>query len=223
MGHMSDDALQTLTSSQVADRAPRDWREVNGMLRTRLRTKGFEESLALVNEIAKVAEEADHHPDIDLRWGWVGLALVSHDAGGITDRDISLAGEISRIASDRGASPQPEVGASLTVGIDTADADRIRPFWTALTGHEPAKGDPDTLPSPDGQMPTIWFQTSEPRDDRGRLHIDVYVPHDEARARVDAVVAAGGRLVTDEYAPSWWVLADADGNLACVCTWQPHA
>ena len=112
------------------------------------------------------------------------------------------------------------IGASLTVGIDTADADRIRPFWTALTGHEPAKGDPDTLPSPDGQMPTIWFQTSEPRDDRGRLHIDVYVPHDEAQARVDAVVAAGGRLVTDEYAPSWWVLADADGNLACVCTWQ---
>ena len=43
------------------------------------------------------------------------------------------------------------------------------------------------------------------------------------RAGGGAVVAAGGRLVTDEYAPSWWVLADADGNLACVCTWQPHA
>ena len=37
---------------------------------------------------------------------------------------------------------------------------------------------------------------------------------------VEAAVAAGGRLVTDDFAPSWWVLADADGNEACVCTWQ---
>lgn len=220
MGHMSDDAQQTLTSEQVADQIPQGWREVDGMLRTRLRTQGFEESLALVNAIATAAEEADHHPDIDLRWGWVGLRLVSHDVGGLSPRDIALAGEISRIADDLGASAQPEVGASMTIGIDTADADRIRPFWMALTGHEPAKGDPDSLPSPDGQLPEIWFQDSEERSGRGRVHLDVYVPHDEAQARVDACVAAGGELVTDEFAPAWWVLSDADGNLACVCTWQ---
>ena len=218
---MSDDA-EVLTSSQVDERAPRDWREVDGMLRTRLKVADYAAALDLVNRIAKAADEADHHPDIDLRYNWVGLRLVSHDVGGISPRDLELAGQISRIAADVGAEPVPEVTTSMTVGIDTADADAIRPFWMALTGHGEAKGDASSLPSPDGQLPQIWFQESEAREGRGRVHLDVYVPHDQALARVEAVVAAGGRLVTDEFAPSWWVLADADGNEACVCTWQPH-
>lgn len=217
---MSDDASTVLTSTQVDDRAPRGWREVDGMLRTRLRTAGYTEAVELVTRIAATADEADHHPDIDLRYNWVGLRLVSHDVGGLTERDIELAGEISRIADDLGAQATPEVTVSMTIGIDTADPGAIRPFWSALTGHRPAKGDPDVLPSPDGQLPEIWFQQSEPREGRNRLHLDVYVPHDEALARVEAAVAAGGRLVTDDFAPSWWVLADADGNEACVCTWQ---
>ncbi|UUZ45061.2 4a-hydroxytetrahydrobiopterin dehydratase [Janibacter limosus] len=218
---MSDDA-EVLTSSRVDERAPRDWREVDGMLRTRLKVADYAAALDPVNRIAKAADEADHHPDIDLRYNWVGLRLVSHDVGGISPRDPELAGQISRIAADPGAEPVPEVVTSMTVGIDTADADAIRPFWMALTGHGEAKGDASSLPSPDGQLPQIWFRESEAREGRGRVHLDVYVPHDRALARVEAVVAAGGRLVTDEFAPSWWVLADADGNEACVCTRQPH-
>lgn len=216
---MSDDA-QTLTSSQVAEAAPQGWREVAGALRTRLRTADYPAAVELVTRIARAADAADHHPDIDLRYNWVGLLLVSHDVGGLTRRDLELAGEISRIAEELGAEHDPHVVTAMTVGIDTADPSAIRPFWQALTGHEPAKGDPDVLPSPDGQMPQIWFQDSEPREGRNRLHLDVYVPHDLARERVDAAIAAGGRLVTDEFAPAWWVLADADGNEACVCTWQ---
>lgn len=213
---MSDDATQVLTSAQVHDRAPRGWVEVKGMLRTRLTTAGFPEALELVTRIARAADEANHHPDIDLRYNWVGLGLVSHDVGGITSRDIDLAGEIARIASDLEAGSAPEVGTTMTVGIDTADASAIRDFWAALTGHSPAAD--GSLPSPDGQLPEIWFQESEHREGRDRMHLDVYVPADRARERVDAVVAAGGRLVTDEFAPAWWVLADTDGNVACVCT-----
>ncbi|MGO1165985.1 MAG: 4a-hydroxytetrahydrobiopterin dehydratase [Janibacter sp.] len=215
---MSDDAKQVLTSAQVHDRAPEGWREVGGVLRTRLTTDGFPEALRLVTDIASAADEANHHPDIDLRYNWVGLALTSHDVGGLTTRDIELAGTISRIADDRGAGTAPELGTTMTVGIDTPDADAIRGFWAALTGHSPA--DDGTLPSPDGQLPEIWFQESDLREGRDRMHLDVYLPHDLARERVDAVVAAGGRLVTDEFAPAWWVLADADGNVACVCTSQ---
>lgn len=185
------------------------------MLRTRLTTAGFPEALELVNRIAAAADEANHHPDIDLRYNWVGLGLVSHDVGGMTSRDIDLAGTISRIASDLGAGTTPEVSTTLTVGIDTPDASAIRGFWAALTGHSPVDGN---LPSPDGQLPEIWFQESEHREGRDRLHLDVYVPEDLARQRVDEVLAAGGRLVTDEFAPAWWVLADSDGNVACVCT-----
>jgi len=46
------------------------------------------------------------------------------------------------------------------------------------------------------------------------------VPHAQAEARIAAAIAAGGHLVTDEFAPSWTVLADAEGNEACVCTWM---
>ncbi|NYF98078.1 VOC family protein [Janibacter cremeus] len=219
---MSNDAKQILTSQQVHDQAPIGWREVDGMLRTRLTTSGFEESLRLVQEIASAADEANHHPDIDLRYGWVGLAMASHDVGGITSRDIELAGTIARIADERGAQLTPEVTTSMTVGINTSDPDAIRDFWAALTGHTPAPHDSTSLPSPDGQLPEIWFQVTDDPGGRGRTHLDVYVPNDLAQERVDAVLAAGGVLVTDDFAPSWWVLADADGNQACVCTSQPH-
>ena len=59
-----------------------------------------------------------------------------------------------------------------------------------------------------------------PRPQRNRIHIDVDVPHDEARPRIDAAIAAGGRLLSDAAAPAFWVLADPEGNEACVCTWQ---
>ena len=59
----------------------------------------------------------------------------------------------------------------------------------------------------------------EPRAQRNRIHFDVTVAHDEAEPRVRAALAAGGTLVSDEAAPSYWVLADAEGNEACVCTW----
>jgi len=61
-----------------------------------------------------------------------------------------------------------------------------------------------------------------PRPQRNRIHIDVWVPHDQAEVRVAAAIAAGGHLVTDRYAPSWWTLADTEGNEADVCTWQAH-
>jgi len=60
----------------------------------------------------------------------------------------------------------------------------------------------------------------EPRPQRNRIHFDISVPHDEAPHRVEAALAAGGRLVSDTRAPAFWVLADLEGNEACVTTWQ---
>jgi 4a-hydroxytetrahydrobiopterin dehydratase len=71
-----------------------------------------------------------------------------------------------------------------------------------------------------GQGPTIWFQQmDEPRPQRNRIHFDVVVPHDETERRIQATLDAGGRLVYDAEAPAFWVLADPEGNEACVCTW----
>ena len=90
-----------------------------------------------------------------------------------------------------------------------------------MLGYVDRDDDGEDLLDPRGRGPLIWFQQmDEPRTQRNRIHVDIWVPHDEAEARVQATLAAGGRLVTDRYAPSWWTLADSEGNEADVCTWQ---
>ena len=59
-----------------------------------------------------------------------------------------------------------------------------------------------------------------PRPQRNRMHLDVWVPHDQAEARAAAALAAGGRQGTAEHAPMWWVLADPEGNEVDVATWM---
>ncbi len=58
----------------------------------------FRESLAFVNKVGELAESAGHHPDIDIRYNRVRLSLVTHDAGGITEKDFDLAGRADKLA-----------------------------------------------------------------------------------------------------------------------------
>ena len=100
----------------------------------------------------------------------------------------------------------------------------IRPFWRAVLGYtdEPGRSGPwDRLVDPLGQGPAVWFQRMDaPRPERNRIHLDVSVPHDEAEPRIQAALAVGGTLLRDTDAPAFWVLADAEGNEACITTWQ---
>jgi 4a-hydroxytetrahydrobiopterin dehydratase len=74
-----------------------EWRLENGALARSFSFTDFREAMSFVNSVAAVAERAGHHPDIDIRYNKVNLALSSHDAGGITERDFSLAAEIGKI------------------------------------------------------------------------------------------------------------------------------
>jgi len=75
------------------------------------------------------------------------------------------------------------------------------------------------LVDPNGRGGPFYFQQMDaPRPQRNRMHIDVWVPYDQAENRIAAAIAAGGRLVTAEHAPGHWVLADPEGNEACVGT-----
>ncbi len=99
------------------------------------------------------------------------------------------------------------------------------PFWQAVLNYVPektAEGEQVTaILDPEGIGPPVWFQQMEqPRPQRNRVHFDVTVPHDVAEQRVQATLDAGGVLVSDARAKAFWVLADAEGNEACVCTWQ---
>jgi 4a-hydroxytetrahydrobiopterin dehydratase len=70
---------------------------VRGELARTIVFKDFVESIAFVDRLAVLAEAASHHPDIDIRYNKVSLALITHDAGGITQNDINLAHKIDQL------------------------------------------------------------------------------------------------------------------------------
>jgi 4a-hydroxytetrahydrobiopterin dehydratase len=175
--------------------------------------------------------EADSHLRIDLRPDQVVFTLQSLESAAVTDVDADLAHHVSAVVQAAGLLTVPEIGSSaarsvqlLEIAIDALDIAPVRLFWKAVLGYVEEPGSPgpeDPLVDPVGQGPTIWFQQMDaPRPQRNRIHFDVSVPHDEARRRIDATLAAGGRLVADNEAPAFWVLADPEGNEACVTTWQ---
>ena len=74
-----------------------DWKHEGSEIVRRVEFSNFVESIDFVNHVAEKAESAGHHPDIDIRYNKVRLALVSHDAGGLTQRDFDLASAIDAL------------------------------------------------------------------------------------------------------------------------------
>jgi 4a-hydroxytetrahydrobiopterin dehydratase len=144
------------------------------------------------------------------------------DYYGLSERDLELARQISAVARELGVAADPSAVQTVQVSVDALVGPEVLPFWRAVLGYEYRGDSPDEdLIDPRGRGASFWFQQMDaPRPQRNRIHIDVWVPHDQAEARVAAVIAAGGRLVTDQHAPEWWTLADAEGNEADVATWM---
>src|SRR6478735_2315263 len=216
---MTDDQ-QVLDGHGVAAALLDDWRILMGALHARFRTGSFAKGFTFVEQIAAEADKADHHPDIDLRYGFVHVRSTSHDAGGVTERDVRLARVISELADGLGLTPETTKLQVVEVGLDSADAAEIKPFWAAVLGLSGSEKYDDELVDPDGLLPTLWFQETDPHDPpRQRFHFDVRVPPEQAEDRVRAAIEAGGTLVSDDRAPRFWVLSDAQGNKACITTW----
>jgi 4a-hydroxytetrahydrobiopterin dehydratase len=215
------DPKQTLTGSQVEAEGLAGWTFALGELATRIRCADFAAALRIVDAIGAEAELANHHPDIDLRWGRVDVRVSSHDVGGVTSRDVDLARAVTRIVEDTNATQEADSVSRYELALDTPSAAEIRPFWAAIQGMEAAgDGEWADLKDPYDRVPNLWFQESGADEPRQRWHPDIWVDPSQAQARIDAALAAGGELVSEEHAPSFWVLADSQGNKACICTWQ---
>ncbi len=203
-----------------------DWRYLLGAIEATFRAPTFAAAAEFVTQVADAADAAQHHPDVHLRYpGVVRIMLTTHASGTITDLDVESARAISAMAGDAGLVSEPLAAERLEIAIDALDPDRIRPFWAAVLGYVDGPAKPDgritEVVDPQRVGPTFWFQQmDEPRPQRNRFHVDVSVSHDVAEARVAAALAAGGVLLSDRWARAFWVLADAEGNEACVCTWQ---
>ena len=209
--------MTKLTGPEIADQAPDGWAYLVGGLQTRIRTRDFAAGLAIVGAVGAAAEAMDHHPDLDLRYTHVDVRLTSHDVGAVTGRDLRLARTISTIAADAGTATECASVARLELALDSPDFAAIRPFWGAVLA---MAADGNDLRDPYGALPLLWFQESGREEPRQHWHPDVWVDPAQVQPRIDAAVAAGGTLVSDKEAPSFWVLADPQGNKVCLCTWQ---
>ncbi len=210
-----------LTAAQFsASPGVTDWRVLwgGGYAAARFLTGSFAAGLALVTAIGELAAASGHDPDVDVRPESVTVRLCTSEIRGLTSRDAGLAREISAVAARLQVQPDPAAVQHVQVAIDALDIAKVRPFWHAVLGYA-AAGEEDLLDA-HRQGPSFWFQQMEsPRTGRNRFHIDIYVPHDQVQARIDAALAVGGRIVSDAHAPGWWTLADPEGNEADLAIW----
>ncbi len=215
------DPQQRLSPTKVAAAGLDDWRQIRDTLRARFSTGDFAVGLEFVNRVGAAAERADHHPDVTLTYPEVRVSLTSHDVSGLTVRDLDLARAISAIATEMGIGHDTSV-TDVELALDTPDHRALSGFYAALFGVGDHDGGPDVVSD---QAPSMWFQTPSdegvplpPAEPPQRWHLDVWVAADEAEARLRAVLDAGGALISDASAPSFWVVEDADGNRSCVCS-----
>jgi 4a-hydroxytetrahydrobiopterin dehydratase len=220
---MDDDAQPTRQQiSDAVDTA--GWRLILGAIYAEVRVPSLAEATEAASlAVSAVGTDGQGHLTVDIRADRAVLRLHSADVAAVTGRDIRLAHDVSGALSSRGLQLAPGTAQALEIAIDALDIPMVRPFWKAITGYadEPGSELNAALIDPSGRGPAIWFQQMDaPRPQRNRIHIDVDVPHEAASARIDAAIAAGGRLLSDAEAPAFWVLADPEGNEACICTWQ---
>ncbi|MFE0748815.1 VOC family protein [Gordonia sp. NPDC058843] len=219
---MTGSTRTPLTTAEAAEMVADPWRVIADRLAAAYNTGSMVRGGEFVAKIIDAAEEANHHPDIDLRYGTVHLVLTTHSAHQLTEADVALANRITGIAADLGLEPVSAPVTQFNLAIDALDIPAIRPFWKAVLGYgDAAEREPVDLVDPAGRLPSVWFQQmDEPRPQRSRMHVDLWIPTDELHERLQAAITAGGQLLTDQYAPAFWVLADAEGNEVCLCTWQ---
>jgi 4a-hydroxytetrahydrobiopterin dehydratase len=204
-----------------------DWRILRHRIDAEFLAPSYATAAQFVRRVSEAAEAADHHPDMTLRAsGHVRVVLSTHDVGGLSAADAELAVVISGIAATEGLVGKPQTVAWLDIAIDAMNIDLVRPFWKALLDYREVRptgpgGVVEDLFDPRHLGPDLWFQQMDgPRPQRNRVHLDLRVPHDVAEDRIAAAIAAGGRLLSDASARAFWVLADPEGNEACICTWQ---
>ena len=228
--------MEMLSGDQITRGQLTDWRKLGQGLHARFRVGDFAAGVRFVSAIAEAGDVLGHHPRVTIGGDFVDLKLISDDAifrddegtehivEWVTQRDVDLAGRSGRRRRTRRACrPGVDHGDRAgtrhrACGQDRADvggrADRRKrrnPHGRGTIG--------DDVRDASGRVPILWFQdTDEHETPRQRFHVDVWVAPEVADERIAAAVAAGGTITDDSQAPSYTVIADQDGNKACVCT-----
>lgn len=214
---------ELLTDDQItaALQDLRGWtRDGEAFVRT-ISAPDFATAMHIVDDVARVAEAADHHPDIDIRHATLTFRLQTWEPRGLTALDVELAKRISAIAADRGVHTDDALDSRprIEICIDCTDAAKLLPWWSVALRYVEVDGE---LVDPDGAGPTVWFQqVPELKANKNRLHLDLWLPLREAAARRALLLSMGGTLIAEfdraEGEDNFWVMADPEGNEVCLC------
>jgi 4a-hydroxytetrahydrobiopterin dehydratase len=147
---------------------------------------------------------------------------LTRDLWSLEAEHVELARTVSTVARDRGSAADRAAVQEVQLAI-AAKPDQIDVgFWRAVLGYAPMAE--DNAVDPLGHGSTVWMQAIDPAKTlRHAMHVDVSVAHEHVAARLEAALAAGGRVVDASNAPRWWTLSDRAGNRVCVCGWPDGA
>jgi len=147
---------------------------------------------------------------------------LTREMWGTETRHIEVARAISALALEHGATADRSAVQEVQLAVAAKPEAIDLGFWRAVLGY--ARLQEDNCIDPLGQGSTVWMQGLDPaKPRRHAMHVDVSVARDQAEARMEAAVAAGGRVVDDSSAPGAWILADRSGNKVCIAAWPDGA
>jgi 4a-hydroxytetrahydrobiopterin dehydratase len=195
-----------------------DWRVTGTGPQAVFTATSLSHAAGLIATIVAAAERFDILPDVDLLPEGIVVRIPYRAPDGIPSSAVEFAAAVSGAAAEVELTADPSLAQSIGIYVAQHSETDVRPFFTAALGYE-VFGDTDAV-DPLRCGPQLAFNPiTGDSPARGRTHFDVFVPADQAPARVEAALAAGGRLVDDAHAPAWWSLASPDNHGVDIASW----
>lgn len=210
---MSEQGWRDFLAAEGVD----DWVVLHGGATAVFRVASLRDAVRFADALASAPGLADAGTLLTLAADRVTVRLT-RDLWRLEPQHVELARAVSAIARAQSApadrSAVQEVQLAIAAHPDAIDVD----FWRAVLGYRPMAD--DNAVDPLGHGSTVWMQEIDPAKTlRHAMHIDVSVAREHVAARLEAALAAGGRIVDASHAPSHWTLADRAGNRVCICAW----
>jgi 4a-hydroxytetrahydrobiopterin dehydratase len=194
-----------------------DWVVLHGGATAVFRVRSLSEAAHLAEAVAKVP--GLEGSGVLLTMADASLTVrLSRDLWQLEPRHVELARIVSAVARAHGATPDRAAVQEVQLAIAAKREAIDIGFWRAVLGYVPMAD--DNAVDPLGHGSTVWMQElDEAKPLRHAMHLDVSVAREHVTARLQAAIAAGGRIVGTSHAPSNWTLADHAGNRVCLCAW----
>ena len=210
---MSEQGWQSFLAAEGVD----DWVVLHGGATAVFRVGSLPEATRLAAAMAEAPGFESSGSLLTIADSHVTVRL-SRDILQLEPRHVELARTVSAVARAHDAvadrSAVQEVQLAIAAKPDAIDVG----FWRAVLGY--VQSADDNAVDPLGHGSTVWMQElAAAKPLQHAMHVDVSVAREHVRARLDAAIAAGGRIVDDSNAPSWWTLSDRAGNRVCIAGW----